>query len=96
MVWCLTLAVAGAALSPCPLPVGGVFVAGVEAYSYDGIRLKKRPLLGTLVVIIFQGAFTPLMTQVGVRGHASLLEPTNCCWHWSASLFLFGSYPARE
>lgn len=45
--------------------ISSVFAAGVffyilasRAYSYRGIRLKKYPATGYLVVVLFQGAFT--------------------------------------
>ncbi|MCR5888838.1 UbiA family prenyltransferase [Hymenobacter sp. J193] len=68
-----------------------------KAYSYEGIRLKKYPLLSTVVVIVFQGAFTFLMTQVGVgAGSAVLFEKTNCLLALVSSIFLCGSYPLTQ
>ncbi|MGI4736340.1 MAG: UbiA family prenyltransferase [Janthinobacterium lividum] len=99
LVWLFdALAVAGAWL------MGWLFAALVvvyllvsKAYSYEGIRLKKYPLLSTAVVVVFQGAFTFLMAQVGVgTTKAQLLEPTNLLLSLVSSLFLCGSYPLTQ
>lgn len=68
-----------------------------KAYSYEGIRLKKYPLVSTAVVVVFQGAFTFLMTQVGVGAtQSTLLEATNLLLALVSSLFLCGSYPLTQ
>ncbi|WP_375418740.1 UbiA family prenyltransferase [uncultured Hymenobacter sp.] len=99
LVWLFdALAVGGAAL------VSGAF-AGLmvlyllvsKAYSYEGIRLKKYPLLSTAVVVVFQGAYTFLMTQVGVGNNAAaLFENTNLLLAVVSTLFLCGSYPLTQ
>ncbi|HEX8350821.1 MAG TPA: UbiA family prenyltransferase, partial [Hymenobacter sp.] len=99
LVWLFDgLAVVGAwLLSPLFAVLVAVYLAISKAYSYDGIRLKKYPLLSTLVVVIFQGAFTFLMTQVGVGAtSAQLLEPTNLLLAMVSTLFLCGSYPLTQ
>ena len=74
-----------------------VYLLVSKAYSYDGIRLKKYPLLSTAVVVVFQGAFTFLMTQVGAgASQSSLFEPTNLLLALVSSLFLCGSYPLTQ
>lgn len=92
------LAVLGAALLSLPfagLMAGYLLVS--KAYSYEGIRLKKYPLLSTAVVVVFQGAFTFLMTQVGVgAGPAVLFEKTNLLLALVSTLFLCGSYPLTQ
>jgi 4-hydroxybenzoate polyprenyltransferase len=82
-------------------PWFGLLVAGYllvsKAYSYEGIRLKKYPLLSTLVVVVFQGCFTFLMTQVGVgMGWTTISESTNLLLALVSSLFLCGSYPLTQ
>ena len=99
LVWLFdALAVTGAALLSLPfaaLVVGYLLVS--KAYSYEGIRLKKYPLLSTLVVVIFQGAFTLLMTQVGVGATPEqLFEKTNLLLALVSTLFLCGSYPLTQ
>ncbi|WP_181305692.1 UbiA family prenyltransferase [Rufibacter sp. XAAS-G3-1] len=68
-----------------------------KAYSYEGIRLKKYPILSTLVVVVFQGAFTFAMVQKGI-GVADdiLLSTNNLLLALVSSLFLCGSYPLTQ
>ncbi|MDO7884140.1 UbiA family prenyltransferase [Hymenobacter cheonanensis] len=74
-----------------------VYILVSRAYSYEGIRLKKYPLLSTAVVVVFQGAFTFSMAQVGVGASpAQLLEPTNLQLALVSTLFLCGSYPLTQ
>lgn len=99
LVWLFdALAVLGAAL----LSLGfaglvAVYLLVSKAYSYEGIRLKKYPLLSTAVVVVFQGAYTFLMTQVGVGAPGSeLLAPDNLLLAGVSTLFLCGSYPLTQ
>ncbi|RZK19289.1 MAG: prenyltransferase [Hymenobacter sp.] len=74
-----------------------VYLLVSKAYSYEGIRLKKYPLLSTAVVVVFQGAFTFLLTQVGVgASEAQLVEKTNLLLALVSTLFLCGSYPLTQ
>jgi 4-hydroxybenzoate polyprenyltransferase len=74
-----------------------VYLLVSKAYSYEGIRLKKYPLLSTAVVVVFQGAFTFLMTQVGVdASQTALSEKTNLLLALVSTLFLCGSYPLTQ
>lgn len=92
------LAVLGALLiSPAFAVLLAIYLLVSKAYSYDGIRLKKYPVLSTLVVVLFQGAFTFLMAQVGVGATTpQLLEPTNLLLALVSTLFLCGSYPLTQ
>jgi len=92
------LAVGGAALiSATFAALVAVYLLVSKAYSYDGIRLKKYPLLSTAVVVVFQGAFTFLMTQVGTGASgAQLFEKTNLLLAFVSTLFLCGSYPLTQ
>ncbi|WP_139925897.1 UbiA family prenyltransferase [Hymenobacter sp. DG01] len=99
MVWLFdALAVVGAGLLSLAFgTLVAVYLLVSKAYSYEGIRLKKYPLLSTAVVVVFQGAYTFLMTQVGVgAGHAELLAPDNLLLALVSSLFLCGSYPLTQ
>ena len=99
LVWLFdALAVAGAALLSWPFAaLVVVYLLVSKAYSYEGIRLKKYPLLSTLVVVVFQGAFTLLMTQVGVgAAPEQLFEKTNLLLALVSTLFLCGSYPLTQ
>jgi 1,4-dihydroxy-2-naphthoate octaprenyltransferase len=74
-----------------------VYLLVSKAYSYDKIRLKKHPFLSTGVVVLFQGAFTYLMVQVGLGlNHSTLLQPANLVFAGVSSLFLCGSYPLTQ
>ncbi|GAA4000264.1 hypothetical protein GCM10022408_09140 [Hymenobacter fastidiosus] len=99
LVWLFdALAVLGAwLLSPLFAGLVAVYLLISKAYSYEGIRLKKYPFLSTFVVVVFQGAFTFLMTQVGVgTPWAALSEPTNLLLALVSTLFLCGSYPLTQ
>jgi len=74
-----------------------IYLLVSKAYSYDKIRLKKYPLISTLVVILFQGAFTYIMVQVGLGlTRAEISTPPNLTWAVVSSLFLCGSYPITQ
>ena len=74
-----------------------VYLLVSKAYSYDKIRLKKYPWGSTLVVVVFQGAFTFLMVQVGLGLDQKLiLAPDNLVLAGVSSLFLCGSYPLTQ
>ncbi|WP_242478920.1 UbiA family prenyltransferase [Hymenobacter lapidiphilus] len=99
LVWLFdALAVAGGwLLSPIFAGLVAVYLLVSKAYSYEGIRLKKYPLLSTAVVVVFQGAYTFLMTQVGVGAdQGQLLTPDNLLLALVSSLFLAGSYPLTQ
>jgi 4-hydroxybenzoate polyprenyltransferase len=99
LVWLFeTLALLAALLLGWPfaaMVVGYILIS--RAYSYEGIRLKKYPLLSTVVVVVFQGAFTFLMAQVGTgASRAQLFETSNLQLALVSTLFLCGSYPLTQ
>ncbi|MGI4760633.1 MAG: UbiA family prenyltransferase [Janthinobacterium lividum] len=99
LVWVFeTLALLAALLLGWPFAaMVVVYILISRAYSYEGIRLKKYPLLSTAVVVVFQGAFTFLMAQVGVgASRAQLFEPSNLQLALVSTLFLCGSYPLTQ
>ena len=99
LVWLFdALAVVGGwLLSPLFAALVAVYLLISKAYSYEGIRLKKYPLLSTLVVVVFQGAFTFVMTQVGVGvAFPTILAPDNLLLALVSTLFLCGSYPLTQ
>ncbi|QKG55645.1 UbiA family prenyltransferase [Hymenobacter sp. BRD128] len=99
LVWLFeTLALVASLLLSWPFAaMVTVYILISRAYSYEGIRLKKYPLLSTVVVVIFQGAFTFLMAQVGAGASpAQLFEPTNLQLALVSTLFLCGSYPLTQ
>ncbi|MBI1183452.1 prenyltransferase [bacterium] len=66
-----------------------------KAYSWPPIRLKKYPLLSTLSVVVFQGAFMYFAVQLGIS-HQLDFSLDNCLLALVASLFLAGSYPITQ
>ena len=66
-----------------------LYILASRAYSYRGIRLKKFPLSGYLIVIVFQGALTFLLTYHGSSFDKTLQIPF---WAALASTFLIGGY----
>lgn len=68
-----------------------------KAYSHKGIRLKRHPILSTLVVTFFQGAFTFVMVQVGVGlAFSEALQTPNVQFAMVSTLLLCGSYPLTQ
>ncbi|MHA6249702.1 UbiA family prenyltransferase [Pontibacter sp. CAU 1760] len=74
-----------------------VYLLVSKAYSYEGIRLKKYPLLSTAVVTFFQGAFTFLTVLIGVgMPLLAILQPPIIWFALVSTLFLCGSYPLTQ
>ncbi len=75
-----------------------IYVLISRAYSYRKLRLKKYALLGFLTVFIFQGAFTYLMTAIGVKADAleNLFSPGNVICMIVSSLFIGSVYPLTQ
>lgn len=84
-------------LSPLFASLVALYLFISKAYSYEGIRLKKYPILSTFVVTFFQGAFTYVMVQVGVGiAVAQVLQQPNIWFALVSTLFLCGSYPLTQ
>jgi 1,4-dihydroxy-2-naphthoate octaprenyltransferase len=66
-----------------------LYILASRAYSYRGIRLKKFPLTGYLIVIIFQGALTFFLSYHGCSVDKTLQIPF---WPALASSLLIGGY----
>lgn len=74
-----------------------VYLLVSKAYSYRGIRLKKYPILSTLVVTFFQGAFLCVAIQEALGNDLkSLLSIPALSVAALSSLFLLGSYPMTQ
>lgn len=68
-----------------------------KAYSWDKIRLKKYPIISTLVVAFFQGFFIFITVQLGILFEPQYwLRESNLLLALSSSLFLLGSYPLTQ
>ncbi len=84
-------------LSPLFGALVALYLLISKAYSYEGIRLKKYPIISTLVVTFFQGAFTFAMVQIGVGLSVSeVLQQPNIWFALVSTLFLCGSYPLTQ
>jgi 1,4-dihydroxy-2-naphthoate octaprenyltransferase len=89
--------VVGILLSPLFGVLVAVYLLVSKAYSYPGIRLKKYPILSTVVVTFFQGAFTYIMVQIGIGiALAQALQTPNVWFALVSTLFLCGSYPLTQ
>lgn len=89
--------VLGILLSPLFGALVALYLLVSKAYSYKGIRLKKYPILSTIVVTFFQGAFTFVMVLVGI-GFAlpEVLRLPYIAFALVSTLFLCGSYPLTQ
>ncbi|WP_242922994.1 UbiA family prenyltransferase [Pontibacter liquoris] len=84
-------------LSPLFATLVALYLLISKAYSYEGIRLKKYPVLSTFVVTFFQGAYTYGMVQVGIGlPVAQVLQTPNVWFALVSTLFLCGSYPLTQ
>lgn len=94
----IVLDLAGVALSFLVTPWFGLgmllYIGASKSYSYRGIRLKKHPFIGYLVVILFQGAATFWLVYHGSVMNHSLIVP----WQGMAtcSLLIGGFYPLTQ
>ena len=66
-----------------------LYILASRAYSYRGVRLKKFPLTGYLIVVIFQGALTFFLSYHGSSFNKTLQVPF---WPALASSLLIGGY----
>lgn len=77
-----------------------LFIYGLasKAYSHPMVRLKKRPILGWLTVVFFQGAFTFMMCYVGINAFGfDLMLRSQVIWPAVlSSVMLFATYPMTQ
>ena len=66
-----------------------LYILASRAYSYRGIRLKKYPLTGYLIVVLFQGALVFVLTYHGSSQDHSFNVPV---WGVAAAAGLIGGY----
>ena len=70
------------------------YIGASKAYSYRGIRLKRFPYLGYLVVIVFQGAATFWLVYYGSNNNPTIWVP------WQGliicALLVGGFYPLTQ
>ncbi len=84
-------------LSPLFAAMVAIYLLVSKAYSYRGIRLKKYPIISTVVVTFFQGAFTFATVQVGLGlSVQEVVKAPNILYAIVSTLFLYGSYPLTQ
>lgn len=71
-----------------------VYIIFSRLYSYRGVRLKKYPILGYLVVILNQGALTFFMVYHGCSKDLTTSVPWTCML--AATLLIGGFYPITQ
>ena len=84
----------GFLISPLFAILMPLYIGASKAYSYRRIRLKKYPVIGYTVVILFQGAFTFWLVYYG----SSLIKPVQVPWQGMAicALLIGGFYPLTQ
>ncbi|MFI5220245.1 MAG: prenyltransferase, partial [Bacteroidia bacterium] len=72
-----------------------VYIGVSKAYSWKRIRLKKYPLFGWIVVMLFQGGYTFLLVNMACENifNASWFTGKNIICMLIASLLIGGYYP---
>jgi UbiA prenyltransferase family len=77
-----------------------LFIYGMisKAYSHPAVRLKKYPIAGWLVVVLFQGLFTFMMSYAGINGFgfSTLIQTKVLFPGFLTSLMLFATYPLTQ
>lgn len=64
-----------------------------KAYSFEGIRLKKYPIISTTIVTFFQGAFTYAMVIVGLSAEVT---QSTLLFAAISTVLISGSYPLTQ
>jgi len=72
------------------------YMLASRAYSSRQIRLKKYPVLGFLIVVIFQGAFTFFMCTIGITNSGFTFSSANTLILIASSLQIAGAYPLTQ
>jgi 1,4-dihydroxy-2-naphthoate octaprenyltransferase len=77
-----------------------IFVYGMisKSYSHPSIRLKKYPVLGWLIVGLFQGCFSFFMCYVGINNFevTNLMEAKVIVPALLTTVMLLGNYPMTQ
>jgi len=88
----LALAAVNAFFALCLL----LYILASRAYSSRQVRLKKYPVGGFLVVVIFQGAFTYYMSYLGITRNPLPLTASNWYILLACSFQIAGAYPLTQ
>lgn len=73
-----------------------LYIMASRAYSSRQIRLKKYPILGFLVVTLFQGGFTFFLSYLGITKQVMDLNSTTIWVLAACSLQIAGVYPLTQ
>jgi 1,4-dihydroxy-2-naphthoate octaprenyltransferase len=73
-----------------------VYILASRAYSSKQIRLKKYPIIGFLIVVIFQGGFTYFMSYIAISDLTFSFSLTNALIMTACSLQIAGAYPLTQ
>lgn len=73
-----------------------LYIGASRAYSSRQIRLKKYPVIGFLVVVVFQGGFTYYMAMAAITGEAMVLDKANVFVLLGCSFQIAGAYPLTQ
>lgn len=73
-----------------------LYILASRAYSSKQIRLKKYPIIGFLVVVVFQGGFTYFMSFIGISDLSFRTSLTNLLIMTACSLQIAGAYPITQ
>lgn len=73
-----------------------IYILASKAYSSKQIRLKKYPIIGFLVVLFFQGAFTYYMSSVGITNTEVTLSNSLYLILIASSFQIAGAYPLTQ
>jgi 1,4-dihydroxy-2-naphthoate octaprenyltransferase len=92
MALLLAVLLVNVAFSLCLL----LYILASRAYSSRQIRLKKYPILGFLVVTLFQGGFTFYMSYLGITKQVMDLNATTIWVLAACSLQIAGVYPLTQ
>lgn len=72
-----------------------VYLMVSKAYSYDKIRLKKYPIISSMIVAFFQGAWVYL-SIIQVFTNSFKFDNYSLIFAVVSSIFLLGSYPITQ
>ncbi len=74
------------------------YILASKAYSWRGIRLKKRPIAGWLTVALFQGAYTYMLVHMTVSRNFSpeWFQLSNITGMVVSALLIGGLYPLTQ
>jgi 1,4-dihydroxy-2-naphthoate octaprenyltransferase len=73
-----------------------VYILASRAYSSKQIRLKKYPIIGFLTVVIFQGGFTYIMSEIGITNDSFAFSSANISLLFACSFQIAGAYPLTQ